>query len=428
MSLSVLRSRQTSLLFRQCRLLIKNVRCSSEMAHFPMQTTTKIEPPKALLKPLAPHPKLLFGPGPSNPNARIYNAAAMPMLGHFQKEFHNILDEIKAGLQYAFQTNNEYTLVFTGAGHTGMEGSMMNIVERGETFLVCENGMWGMRAKDIADRQGLDVRVIKKTPGEAFTLEDIEAALKEHKPAAMFITHSESSTGVCQPLEGVGALCHKYNCLVIADTVASLGGTPFFTDDLELDVVYTGSQKVFGCPPGICPITFSPRAIEKVRNRKTRVPSFYLDILEIGNYWGCDEGARRYHHTAPINLLYTLRESLAQLAEESLESCWKRHHDNAELFWKGIEDLGLKMFVKDKNLRLPTLNTIEIPPDFPNWKGVLDYLMSTYHFEIVGGMGPTVGKVWRIGMMGFNSHKENVPAVLRLFKEALDATKQSAGK
>ncbi|KAK3735598.1 hypothetical protein QZH41_013717, partial [Actinostola sp. cb2023] len=175
----------------------------------------------------------------------------------------------------------------------------------------------------------------------------------------MFITHSESSTGVRQPLEGVAALCHKYNCLVIADTVASLGGTPFFTDELELDVVYTGSQKVFACPPGICPITFSPRAI--------------------------------YHHTAPINLLYTLRESLSMLVEEGLENSWKRHHDNIEIFWEGLEKMGLELFVKDKDLRLPTLTTIKIPEGYPNWQGVGSYLMEKYHFEIVGGMGPTVG-------------------------------------
>ncbi|XP_031565246.1 serine--pyruvate aminotransferase-like isoform X2 [Actinia tenebrosa] len=393
------------------------------MASFGLEKKTKIPPPEQLLKPLWPHPKFLFGPGPSNPNARIYNASSLPMLGHFQTEFHHILDEIQAGLRYAFQTTNTYTIVFTGAGHTGMEGAMMNIVEREQKILICLNGMWGMRAKNIAERQGLDVRVIEKPAGEAFTLEDIKKGLEEHKPVAMFITHSESSTGVCQPLEGVGALCHKYDCLVIADTVASLGGTPFFTDDLELDVVYTGSQKVFACPPGICPITFSPKAIERVKNRKTPVPSFYLDILELGNYWGCDGQPRRYHHTAPINLLYTLRESLAMLVEEGLENCWKRHHDNIEIFWAGIEKMGLEMFVKDKNLRLPTVTTIKIPEGYPDWKAVGSYLMEKYHFEIVGGMGPTVGLVWRIGLMGLNSRKENIPSVLRLFEEAFNHVK-----
>ncbi|XP_027043880.1 serine--pyruvate aminotransferase-like [Pocillopora damicornis] len=384
-----------------------------------------IPPPEQLFVPLSVPTKLLFGPGPSNPSMRIYNASAMSLLGHLQSDFHHVMDETKAGLKYVFQTNNKYTLAITGAGHAAMEASIMNLVERGERILVCNNGMWGARAQEIAERQGCDVRVLEKSPGDYYTKEEIEQGLKEHKPSVLFIVHSESSSGICQPLEGIGDLCHKHNCLIIVDTVASLGGTPFLTDGWDLDCVYTGSQKCLGAPPGISPITFSPRAMAKVNSRKTKVPSFYLDINELGNYWGCDDGPRRYHHTAAINLVYALRESLALLAAEGIENSWKRHNDTIEHLWAGIEKMGLEMFVKDKALRLPTVTSVKVPEGFPDWKAVPDYLMKKYKLEIVGGMGPTVGKVWRVGFMGHNSYKENVDLFLRLFKEAIDSVKNS---
>lgn len=382
---------------------------------------TKIPAPPQLLAPLTVPTKYLFGPGPSNPNMRIYNATAMSLLGHMQADFYKVMDEAKAGLQYVFQTNNRYTLAITGAGHAAMEASIMNIVERGEPILVCVNGMWGKRAREIAERQGCDVRVLEKPPGGYFTYEEIKEGLEKHKPVALFVVHSESSSGICQPLDGFGPLCHEHDCLLIVDTVASLGGTPFFTDDWELDVVYSGSQKCLGAPPGVSPITFSPRAMAKVNGRKTKVPSFYLDMTELGNYWGCDDGPRRYHHTAAINLVYALRESLAILAEEGLENSWRRHHDTIEHFWAGLEKMGMEMFVADKALRLPTVTSIKIPEGFPDWKAVPDYLMKKYKLEIVGGMGPTVGMVWRVGFMGHNSYPENVDLFLRLFKEAIES-------
>ncbi|XP_067051661.1 alanine--glyoxylate aminotransferase-like [Acropora muricata] len=381
----------------------------------------KIPVPPQLLTPLAVPSKVLFGPGPSNPSMRIYNASAMSLLGHMQADFFKVMDEVKAGLQYVFQTNNRYTLAITGAGHAAMEASIMNIVERGERILVCDNGMWGKRAREIAERQGCDVKALEKSPGGYYTYEEIKQGLIEHRPSALFVVHSESSSGVCQSLQGLGPLCHEHDCLLIVDTVASLGGTPFFTDDWELDVVYTGSQKCLGAPPGISPITFSPRAMAKVFSRKTKVPSFYLDMDELGNYWGCDDGPRRYHHTAAVNLVYALRESLAIVAEEGLENSWKRHQDTIEHFWAGLESMGLELFVEDKAHRLPTVTSIKIPEGFPDWKAVPEYLMKKYKLEIVGGMGPTVGLVWRVGFMGHNSYRENVDLFLRLFREALES-------
>ncbi|KAJ7339682.1 hypothetical protein OS493_006091, partial [Desmophyllum pertusum] len=205
-----------------------------------------------------------------------------------------------------------------------------------------------------------DVRVLVKAPGECHTYAEIELGLKEHKPSVLFLVHSESSSGICQPLDGIGALCHKHNCLIIVDTVATLGGTPFFTDDWGLDCVYTGSQKCLGAHPGIAPITFGPRAM--------------------------------YHHTGAISLVYALRESLAQIAEEGLENSWKRHHNTIEHLWAGIEKMGLEMFVKDKAHRLPTVTSIIIPEGFPDWKAVPNYLMKKHKVELVGGIGPTAGK------------------------------------
>ncbi|CAH3120841.1 unnamed protein product [Pocillopora meandrina] len=384
---------------------------------------TKVPVPKQLLEPLDLPSVHLFGPGPANPSLRTYNAHAMPLLGHLHPEFCKVMDETKAGLKYVFQTNNAYTLAITGSGHAAMEAAIMNLVERGERILVCVNGLWGNRARDIAERQGCDVQAIEKPPGEYHTYAEIEQGLKDHKPSVLFLVHSESSSGICQPLDGIGALCHRHNCLIIVDTVASLGGTPFFTDDWDLDCVYTGSQKCLGAPPGISPITFSPRAMAKVNSRELKVPSFYLDIKELGNYWGCDEGPRRYHHTGAVSLVYALRESLAQLAEEGLENSWKRHHNTIEHLWAGLEEMGLRMFVKDKAMRLPTVTSIRIPEGFPDWKAVPTYLMKKHKIELVGGLGPTLGKVWRVGFMGHNSSLENVDKFLRLFKEALEAVK-----
>ncbi|RMX46048.1 hypothetical protein pdam_00002013 [Pocillopora damicornis] len=335
---------------------------------------TKVPVPKQLLEPLDLPSVHLFGPGPANPSLRTYNAHAMPLLGHLHPEFCKVMDETKAGLKYVFQTNNAYTLAITGSGHAAMEAAIINLVERGERILVCVNGLWGNRARDIAERQGCDVQAIEKPPGEYHTYAEIEQGLKDHKPSVLFLVHSESSSGICQPLDGIGALCHRHNCLIIVDTVASLGGTPFFTDDWDLDCVYTGSQKCLGAPPGISPITFSPRAMAKVNSRELKVPSFYLDIKELGNYWGCDEGPRRFCHTS-----------------------------NA--------------------MRLPTVTSIRIPEGFPDWKAVPTYLMKKHKIELVGGLGPTLGKVWRVGFMGHNSSLENVDKFLRLFKEALEAVK-----
>ncbi|XP_041880510.1 serine--pyruvate aminotransferase isoform X2 [Corvus kubaryi] len=352
----------------------------------------RVPPPQGLLRPLAVPERLLLGPGPSNVPPRIQAAGGRQLLGHMHPEVLQVMDEIKAGIQYAFQTQNRLTLAISGSGHCAMEAALFNLLEPGDTVLVAINGIWGQRAADIARRLGANVYELLKPPGKYFTPQDIEQGLVQHKPLVLFITHGESSTGVLQPLEGLGELCHRHGCLLLVDAVASLGGAPIFMDQQEIDVLYSGSQKVLNAPPGTAPISFSERAREKLLKRKMKPLSFYLDMGWLANYWGCDGEPRRYHHTAPINSFFSLREGLAILAE-------------------------LKA-------RLPTITTVRVPEGY-NWKDITAFLMDNHGVEIAGGLGPTVDKVLRIGLMGCNSTGANVDRVLRALQDALNRCHRS---
>jgi len=348
-----------------------------------------------------------------------------PVLGYLHPEFLEIMDQVRAGLQYVFQTRNKMTLCVSGTGHSGMEAALVNLLEPGETVVIVEHGLWGQRASEMGTRMGCNVVPMPLAPGQGFeTFEKIEETLKQHKPAVLFICYGDSTTGVMQPLQGLSDLCHRYNCLLLVDTVAALGGTPFFTDDWGIDCVYSGSQKVLGCPPGLAPITFSDAAQKKIANRKTKPLSFYLDMMLVGNYWGCFDEVRKYHHTGPINLVYGLRAAVAEVAKEGLENVVARHQRNALRLHKGLEELGLELFVKNPKLRLPTLTTVEVPENV-DWKAVVDHLMNKHRIEIAGGLGATAGKIWRIGLMGYNSTEENVDKVLAALSEALSLTEQA---
>lgn len=359
-------------------------------------------------------PRYLFGPGPSNAHPRILQAIGTKQVGHLDPQFLHLMDEIQELLRYAMQTDNTFTIPVSGTGSAAMEAAIANLIEPGDKFLVAVNGYFGNRMIDMATRYDAKVHRIDKPWGEVFELDELEAAIKKHRPAILGIVHAETSTGTLQPLEKLGALCREYDCLLLVDAVTSLGGVPLFVDQWKIDACYSGSQKCLNCPPGIAPLTFNERAVNKLRNRKTRVANWYLDMSMLMNYWG---GSRTYHHTAPINMNYALFEALRIVAEEGLDARWKQHRQVAEKLWEGLEEMGLKCWVA-KEHRLPSLTTVAIPEGV-NGKEVQRRLLDDFNIEIAGGLGELGGKVWRIGMMGYNAKEENVMMLLSALKIAL---------
>lgn len=366
-------------------------------------------------RPLDVPPRILLGPGPSNAHPRVLQALAMRQVGHLDPAFLEIMVEVKELLRYLFQTDNEITIPVSGTGSAGMEASLANVIEPGDVVLVGVIGYFGQRIVDMAGRLRADVRLLEKEWGLAFELDELKAGLEEHRPAVLALVHGETSSGVSQPMEGIGELCREYDCLLLVDTVASLGGVPFMTDEWQVDVVYTGSQKCISCPPGLAPVTLGPRAVSKLENRKTTVANWYLDLTQLMKYWG---GPRVYHHTAPINMNYALREALILIAEEGLEERWARHQEMAELLWDGLKELGLECHVSEE-LRLASLTTVRVP-DGVDAAEVAAKLRNNFNIEIAGGFGPLAGKVWRVGLMGYNSRRENITLLLEALKQSLN--------
>ena len=361
--------------------------------------------------------RFLMGPGPANAHPRILAAQTLPLLGHMHPPFFKIMDEVKQGLQYTFQTDSPYTLCVSGTGHAGMEAAIANLVEPGETVIVGNKGIWGTRVCDMAERFGAKVVDLKKEAGKTFSLEELTKAVETHKPAVLFLCQGESSTGVHQNLAGVGEMCRENGTLLLVDTVCSLGGVPLFADKWNIDAIYSGSQKCLSAPPGGAPFFLSPRALEKVKSRKTKVRSYYLDMNLVGDYWGW-YGSRSYHHTGMVTMWYAMREALALVAEEGLEAMWARHKACHDQLWKGLAEMGLQPFVENPDDRLCTVNTIKVPEGV-DWAAVVKNAMDKYEVEIAGGLGPTVGKVWRIGLMGYNANPANVELVLSAFRDGL---------
>lgn len=395
----------------------------------PLPPAMDVEAPKALLKPLQLPQRILTGPGPSNCSQRVLQALHQQVLGYMHPEVFQLMDEIKAGLRYAFQTSNKLTLAVSASGHGGMEASIGNVLERGEKILIVKAGLWGERAADMAARLGIHVDFLETQPGVAFTLDEFEAAVKTYLPKAVFVVHSESSTGLKQPLEGVGRIVHKYGGLLIVDTVASLGAEPFYADAWGVDVVYTGSQKVLGAPAGITPISFSPLAEKKILSRKSPVPVYYWDMTLLGRYWNCfeDSGPRPYHHTVSATLVYGLREALAQLAEEGLAASWARHASVTDKFHKNLINRGYDFFVKNPEHRLRSVSAIVLPSGVDGTQ-VIRYAMERYNVEIGGGLGPSAGKVIRVGLMGVNATPGHVDLILRALDEAVKYAKNQKSK
>ncbi|XP_008052438.1 serine--pyruvate aminotransferase [Carlito syrichta] len=378
----------------------------------------QVAPPEGLLKPLSVPNRLLLGPGPSNLAPRVLEAGGLQMIGHMHKEMYQIMDEIKQGIQYVFQTRNPLTLAISGSGHCALEAALVNLLEPGDSFLVGVNGIWGQRAMDIGERIGARVHPMIKDPGGHYTLQEVEEGLAQHKPVLLFLTHGESSSGILQPLDGYGELCHRYKCLLLVDSVASLGGAPLYMDQQGIDVLYTGAQKVLNGPPGTSPISFSDKAKNKIYTRKTKPVSFYLDMKWLANFWGCDDKPRMYHHTTPVTSLYCLRESLALIAEQGLENSWRQHREATAYLHGRLQGLGLQLFVRDPALRLPTVTTLAVPAGY-DWRDIVSYLIDHFDIEITGGLGPSVGKVLRIGLLGCNATRENADRVTEALKEAL---------
>uniref|UniRef100_A0A672V1Z5 Alanine--glyoxylate aminotransferase n=1 Tax=Strigops habroptila TaxID=2489341 RepID=A0A672V1Z5_STRHB len=366
-------------------------------------------PPQGLLRPLAMPERLLLGPGPSNVHPRILAAGGRQLLGHMHPE---VLQVSCPGPQVTAQLKAHQNLTLPLP--KCLPGASVHELLKppGEYFTP-----WDIEEVSAGHGAGWWVQA---GPGGSHLLLCFTQGLVRHKPLVLFITHGESSTGVLQPLEGLGELCHRsvHGCLLLVDAVASLGGAPIFMDQQEIDILYSGSQKVLNAPPGTAPISFSERAREKILGRKTKPPSFYLDMHWLANYWGCDGELRRYHHTPPINSFFSLREGLAMLAELGLEKSWEHHQLNCAQLCQGLRDLGLELFVKEEKARLPTVTTVRVPEGY-DWKEIVAFLMDNHAIEISGGLGPSVGEVLRIGLMGCNSTSSNVDRVLHALRDAL---------
>ena len=367
---------------------------------------TRLAPP-ARLAPLTVPERLLLGPGPSNADPQVIAAMNHQPIGHLDPAYLAMMDEVQDLLRYTWQTTNPLTYAVAGTGSAAMEATLANVVEPGDRVLVAVKGYFGHRLVDMARRYGAEVTTIQRPWGEAFTLDELTTALEQHRPAVLAIVHAETSTGVRQPLEGLGAACAAHDCLLLVDTVTSLGGVPILLDDWQVDLAYSCSQKGLSCAPGISPFTMGPRAVAKLERRRQPVANWYLDAALLRKYWGPE---RVYHHTAPVNLTYALREALRLLAEEGLEARWQRHQQTAAYFWDGIADLGLTCHV-DAAYRLPTLTTVRVP-DGVDAKAVSRQLMVDHNIEIGGGLGELGGKVWRIGLMGYNSQTKSVDTLL----------------
>jgi alanine-glyoxylate transaminase / serine-glyoxylate transaminase / serine-pyruvate transaminase len=373
------------------------------------------------LTPIATPDRLLLGPGPSNAHPTVLEALARNPIGHLDPLYIELMGEVQELLRYAWQTDNRLTIPMSGTGSAAMEATLANTIEPGEKVLVAVKGYFGLRLADMAGRYRAEVVTIEKPWGEAFSLDELEQALLNHRPKILAIVHAETSTGICQPVEGIGDLCRKYDCLLLLDTVTSLGAVPIYLDEWKVDLAYSCSQKGLSCPPGLGPFSMGPRAEAKMLARQGKVPNWYLDVSLLNKYWGSD---RVYHHTAPVNMNFGLREALRLLAEEGLEAAWARHRSNAERLWIGLERLGLELHAP-QHLRLPTLTTVRIPAGVDG-KAFSLHLLNRHGIEVGGGLGALAGKVWRIGLMGYNSQPENVDRLLNLFKSELPAFRPGA--
>jgi alanine-glyoxylate transaminase/serine-glyoxylate transaminase/serine-pyruvate transaminase len=372
----------------------------------------------AIAAPLNPSPRLLLGPGPSDAHPNVLRAMTTPLLGHLDPQFLELLNQVQEMLRDVFLTKNELTLPISGTGMAGMETCLVNLLEPEDNIVVCQNGFFSQRMIDIAGRTGAVVTAIERPWGDVFGLDTIREALQRVRPKILAIVHAETSTGAWQPIDQLGNLCREFGTLLLVDAVTSLGCVPLKVDEWGIDAVYSCSQKGLGCPPGLSPVSFSPRAVEVMEKHKTKVQSWYLDLSLIRKYLGSE---RAYHHTAPISMNYALHEGLRLVLEEGLEARWSRHLRNHKALKAGLTALGLK-YTAAEGHQLPQLNSVRIPEGVDDLT-VRKMLLSEFGIEVGGGLGDLKGKAWRIGLMGYNSR----PAVVLVALAAIEQCLQKVG-
>lgn len=363
-----------------------------------------------------PGQRVLMGPGPSDVPPRVLQAMSAPCVGHLDPYFLCVMDETQRLLRFLFQTENPLTIPVSGTGSAGMETCFVNLVEPGDEVVVCVNGVFGTRMSDIVHRLGGKLIRVDGEWGRAIDPEAVKRAVQNRSPKVLAVVHAETSTGVCQPLEDLAQIARDRGALFLVDMVTSLGGMAVALEKMGIDAAYSGTQKCISCPPGLAPISLSPAAVAVLEKRKSPIVSWYLDMTMVKSYWGTE---RKYHHTAPINMIYAFREALRIIAEEGLEPRFERHRLNHKALVAGVEAMGLAMLVPEKE-RLPMLNAIRIPEGADDMK-VRKTLLNEFGIEIGGGLGDLAGKIWRVGLMGHASCKRNVFIFLSALESALRA-------
>lgn len=365
--------------------------------------------------------RTLLGPGPSDVHPRVLAAMARPTIGHLDPAFIAMMDELKGLLQYAFQTRNELTIPVSAPGSAGMELCFVNLAEPGEEVIVCRNGVFGERMRENVERIGAVPVIVDDPWGAPVDPHKLQDALVRHPDAKVVaFVHAETSTGAMSDVKTLVEIAHRHDCVTIVDAVTSLAGVPLKVDEWGVDAVYSGSQKCLSCTPGLSPVTFNERAVAKLKARKHKVQSWFLDLNLVMGYWG-GQTKRAYHHTAPINPLYGLHEALVMLREEGLENAWQRHARHHEMLRAGIEAMGMSFYVQAP-YRLPQLNTITVPEGVDEAR-VRQRLLSEFGLEIGAGLGQLAGHVWRIGLMGFASNVKNVMFCLNALESVLSDMK-----
>lgn len=363
---------------------------------------------------LSPSPRLLLGPGPSDAHPRVLTAMTTPLLGHLDPQFLEIMSETQEMLRQVFRTKNRLTFPVSATGTAGMETCLVNLIQPGDAAVVATMGYFGNRMVDIAGRCGAKLTTLEAPWGTAFDPNRIRETVKQVRPKVLAVVNAETSTGVWQDLEPIGKICREFDTLLVADCVTSLGCTPLEVDAWHVDAAFSCSQKGLGCPPGMAPVTFSDRAVAALKARTTKVQSWYLDLSLIEGYWG---GDRAYHHTAPISMVYALREGLRIVLEEGMEARWARHLRNHKALKAGLEAMGLQ-YTAAAGCQLPQLNAVRIPAGMDDVSG-RKRLLTEFGIEVGGGLGDFKGKAWRIGLMGYNSRPACVLLVLAALEQVL---------